>query len=69
MPMSTRTRLAHAKRVLKRLEADEQLMHVRISGYSQPQRELALKMFADMLEKQRAYVEQLEAESRTGNCH
>lgn len=68
MPTSIRTRLAHAKRVLKRLEADEPLFQVRISEYSQPEREFALKEFAKVLERQRARVQQLEVDLKTDNC-
>ena len=68
MPMSMRTRLAHAKRVLRRLQEDEPYLRKRISEYSATEQELVLKLFSDSLEKQRAFVAELEAELKAADC-
>jgi len=62
MPLTSRTRLAQAKRLLRRMEGDEPLMRVRISEYSPAQQQMALKLYADTIEKQRAHITELEAQ-------
>jgi hypothetical protein len=58
--MTPRTRLAQARRVLRRMVEDETFVRRRVSEYSPEQQKLALKLHATTLEKQRAWVKELE---------
>lgn len=62
MPMTKQTRLAQARRLLRRLEDDEPLMRLRIAEYSTEQQEVIVKSYANEVEKQRACIRQLESE-------
>jgi len=62
MAISKRTELAQARRQLKRLEHDEPAFRTRIGEYAPEAREQAITWFEGILEKQREYVKQLEAE-------
>jgi hypothetical protein len=61
--MSAQTRLAEANRVLKRMEEDGPLLSKRVKDRSPEQRSLTLKLFAEALDKQRAYVSAVEVKT------
>jgi len=50
------------------LQEDEPYLRKRISEYSATEQELVLKLFSDSLEKQRAFVAELEAELKAADC-
>lgn len=62
MPISKRTQLAQARRLLKRIEGDEPALHIRVGGFSLEEQRSAMNWFTETCEKQRAYVQQLETE-------
>ena len=60
MPLSLKTRLAQAKRHLRRIEEDEPAFRLRISGLTPEEQKEALRSFHRILEKQLEYVRGLE---------
>lgn len=62
-PLSNRTRLAQAKRQLRRLEEDELAFRVRIATLPSEARDLSIEWFRRALEEQRKVVQRPESEA------
>jgi len=62
MPLSLSTRIAAAKRTVRRIEEDRPLFLKRIADYSEAQRELAIKSFEDGLQSAQREQDVLLAE-------
>ena len=66
MALSKTTKLAQAKRQLRRIEEDEASFRRRIAALSATGQEAALRWFHGVVEEHRAYVKQLEADVKSG---
>ena len=62
MTLSLSTRIAAAKRMVRRIEEDRPLLLKRLADYSEAEQKLALKCFDDGLESAKRKLEVLLAE-------
>ena len=60
MPLSKKTQLAKAKRMLRKIEEDEPAFRIRIASMSEEERNVAIHWFNGMLQKERKHVKELE---------
>jgi len=56
LPITKRTKLAQARRQLKRIEDDEPTLRIRMQGLSSEEQAKALQWFCGVRDKQRAYI-------------
>jgi hypothetical protein len=66
LPITKRTKLAQARRQLKRIEDDEPALRIRMQGLSSEEQAKAWQWFCGVRDKHRAYIQQLEAELESG---
>jgi hypothetical protein len=62
MPLSLSTRIAAAKRMVRRIEANRPFLPKRIAHYNEAQRNLVMKTFEDSLRSWKAKLDELLAE-------